>query len=145
MPQYPFGKFPGRVYETAITTADLPPVAVTEFLVGRDPLLLIAFFITAGGGNLGDPKLTAKAYVDQAALPLMESVSKMPGMSNGNSLSPDSSLESGFSSHFGSQPVASNSSEASSQVTLDELLSRLLSHLGAICPMAPAVGIEPTT
>ena len=27
---------------------------------------------------------------------------------------------------------------------LNELLSRFLSHLGAVCQMAPAVGIEPT-
>jgi len=92
-----------------------------------------------------DPKLTAKAYVDQAALPLMESISKMPGMSNGNSLSPVSSLESVVSGHFESQPVATEEPKPSLQATLNESLSRLLSHLGATCQMAPAVGIEPTT
>jgi integrase len=92
-----------------------------------------------------DPKLTAKAYVDQGALPLAGSIGKLPGMSNGNQWSPDSSLDSGFSGHFPSNPVASKGAESSSQGTLDELLRRLLSHLGAMGQMAPAVGIEPTT
>ena len=92
-----------------------------------------------------DPKLTAKAYVDQAALPLAESIAKIPGMPNGNQWSPDSSLDLDFSGHFQLPPVASEGVKPSTQDSLNELLSRLLSHLGALGQMAPAVGIEPTT
>ncbi len=92
-----------------------------------------------------DPKLTAKAYVDQGALPLAGSIGKLPGMPNGNQWSPDSSLESVVSGQNVSKPVAVNPALPESQATLNELLSRFLSHLGAITQMAPAVGIEPTT
>jgi len=91
-----------------------------------------------------DPKLAAKAYLDQGALPLAEFVAKIPGMPNGKPLSPISSLDSGFSGPFASSPVLTEEPKPSPQATLNELLSRLLSHLGAACPMAPAVGIEPT-
>lgn len=92
-----------------------------------------------------DPRLTAKAYVDQSALPLTASMALLPGMSNGIPLSPHSSLDSVETGHFQSSPVASGIPQGSAQVSLDELLSRLLPHLDTTAQMAPAVGIEPTT
>ncbi len=92
-----------------------------------------------------DPKLTAKLYVDQAALPLAGSVGLLPGMSNGNWLSPDSSLDSVVSGYIESQPVASPGFEVVLQDTLVEALSRALSHGDATCQMEPLVGFEPTT
>jgi integrase len=47
-----------------------------------------------------DPKLTAKAYVQQDALPLAESIGKLPGMPSRKKWSPDSSLEIGAEGHF---------------------------------------------
>jgi len=92
-----------------------------------------------------DPRLTAKIYVDQAALPLAASMALLPGMSGGKPLSPHSSLDLVERGHLESQPVAFDGVETPPQVPLNELLSRLLSHLGAMGKMAPAVGIEPTT
>jgi hypothetical protein len=92
-----------------------------------------------------DPKLTAKAYVDQDSLPLAESIAKLPGMPNGNPLSPHSSPVLGAGGDCESLAVASKPSESSSQDSLNELLRRLLSRLGGLGQMAPAVGIEPTT
>jgi hypothetical protein len=91
-----------------------------------------------------DPKLTANAYVDQGSLPVAGSIAKLPGMPNGNQWSPDSSLESVVSGQNVSKPVAVEPPLPESQTTL-KLVSRFLSHLGAITQMAPAVGIEPTT
>jgi integrase len=92
-----------------------------------------------------DPKLTAKAYVDQAALPLAASMALLPGMPNENRLSPDSSPDLVETGLFESQPVASQAPDSITQPALNELFSRFLSHLGAMGQMAPAVGIEPTT
>ena len=92
-----------------------------------------------------DPRLTAKAYVDQSALPLTASMALLPGIPNGNPLSPESSLDLVGTGLLESQPVASKGAESAPQVALGEILSRLLSHLGAMGQMAPAVGIEPTT
>jgi integrase/recombinase XerC len=92
-----------------------------------------------------DPKLTAKAYVDQSSLPLVHAVSLIPGMPNGKPLSPDSSPVLGFPGPLGSRAVATEGSEMSSQSTVDELLRRLLSCLGGMGQMAPALGIEPRT
>jgi len=92
-----------------------------------------------------DPKLTARHYVDQAALPLVESIAKMPGMFGGNQHSPIHSPVLPFSGHSGSQSVASDRVESSSQGTLNESISRLFSRFVAMGRMAPAVGIEPTT
>jgi integrase len=92
-----------------------------------------------------DPKLLASVYGDQDAYALADHAAKLPGMSNGNPLSPDSSLESVVSGQIESNPVATKFLESSSESTLNELLRRLVSHLGALGQMAPAVGIEPTT
>jgi integrase len=92
-----------------------------------------------------DPKLTAKAYVDQDALPLAESIAKLPGMPNGNPLSPHSSPDLVARGDFESSAVASRAAESSTQGALNVLVRRLLSHLGDMAKMAPAVGIEPTT
>lgn len=91
-----------------------------------------------------DPKLTANAYVDQGSLPVAGSIAKLPGMPNGNQWSPDSSLESVVSGQNVSKPIAVEHPLPESQTTLNEIVSRFLSHLGAITQMAPAVGIEPT-
>ena len=92
-----------------------------------------------------DPRLTAKAYVDQSALPLTASMALLPGMPNGKPLSPESSLGLVPEGLLESPPVATNVPQIFSQVQLNELLSRFLSHLGTMGQMAPAVGIEPTT
>ena len=92
-----------------------------------------------------DPKLTAKSYVRDDALALAPSVAMMPGMTNGKSLSPESSLESVVSGQNVAKPVASTALETSTQDTVNELLRRLLSHLGVVGQMAPALGIEPRT
>ena len=92
-----------------------------------------------------DPRLTAKAYVDQSALPLTASMALLPGMSNEKPLSPHSSLGLVERGLLESPPVASKPPETEPQVPLNELLSRLLSHFVAMGQMAPAVGIEPTT
>ena len=92
-----------------------------------------------------DPRLTAKAYVDQSALPLTASMALLPGMPNGKSLSPHSSLELVGGGLFGSHPVAEKASSVLSQVPLNELLSHFLSRLGTNGQMAPALGIEPRT
>jgi len=91
-----------------------------------------------------DPRLTAKVYVDDAALPLAASIEKLPGMTSDN-LSLIHSLEPVVSGQKQSPPVASNRKEASPQLGFAELLRRVLSHLDALKEMAPAVGIEPTT
>ena len=92
-----------------------------------------------------DPRLTAKAYVDQSALPLTASMALLPGMPNGKLLSPHSSLELVGEGLLESPPVALNPPQVFSQVQLNELLSRFLSHLGTMGQMAPALGIEPRT
>ncbi len=92
-----------------------------------------------------DPKLLASVYGDQDAFALADHIAKLPGMPNGNQWSPDSSPESGFSGHFVAQAVASAPSETPPQETLNELIRRLLSHLGGGGQMEPAVGLEPTT
>ncbi len=92
-----------------------------------------------------DPNLTAKLYADQAALPLAASIGLLPGMSNERWLSPDSSLVSGFSGHFESEPVENNGSECLLEVALGESLSLPLASIGGTCQMEPLVGIEPTT
>jgi integrase len=91
-----------------------------------------------------DPRLTAKVYVDDAALPLAASIEKLPGMTP-DSLSLIHSLEPVVSGQKQSPPVVSNQKEASPQLGFNELLRRVLSHLDALKEMAPAVGIEPTT
>jgi integrase len=92
-----------------------------------------------------DPRLTAKAYVDQSALPLAASMALMPGMPNGKQLSPETSLDLVPEGHLESQAVASKPHETTPQASINELLSRLLSQFVAMGKMAPAVGIEPTT
>jgi hypothetical protein len=76
-----------------------------------------------------DPKLTAKAYVDQATLPLAASMALLRGMPNGKPLSPHSSLHLGGEGHLESLPVALKASESSSQVSVIEPLSRFVSQL----------------
>ncbi len=92
-----------------------------------------------------DPKLLAAVYGDQDAYALNEHAAKLPGLSNGNQWSPDSSLELVVSGVLESVPVASPFPEVPSQDTVSELIRRFLSHLGAMGQKAPAVGIEPTT
>ena len=92
-----------------------------------------------------DPKLTAKVYVDQASLPLMSAISLLPGMSNGKSLSPHSSLDLGATGDFGSHAVATIAPDFFTQCTLNEELSRHLTPFVATCQMEPLVGFEPTT
>jgi integrase len=91
-----------------------------------------------------DPRLTAKVYVDDAALPLAASIEKLPGMTPDHYSLIDS-LEPVVSGQKESLPVASDLKGASPQVGFAELLRRVLSHLDALKEMAPAVGIEPTT
>jgi len=92
-----------------------------------------------------DPRLLASVYGDQDAYALADHAAKLPGMSNGNQLSPDSSLESVVSGQIVAKAGETKGAESSSQDSLNELLSRLLSRLGGLGQMAPAVGIEPTT
>ncbi|MES2661057.1 MAG: site-specific integrase [Verrucomicrobiota bacterium] len=92
-----------------------------------------------------DPKLLASVYGDQDAFALADFAAKLPGLSNGDSLSPDSSLDLVGEGLLESQAVASAPLEDTAQVPLNELLSRLLSQFVAMGQMAPAVGIEPTT
>ncbi len=92
-----------------------------------------------------DPKLTAKAYVDQAALPLAASVALMPGMTNGKKVSPQSSPELVKGGHLESQTVAQDGTRVAAQPALNELVSRLLSHFATLGQMAPTLGIEPRT
>jgi integrase len=92
-----------------------------------------------------DPKLLASVYGDQDAYALSEQVAKLPGLSNGNQWSPDSSLESVVAGVLESAPVASTPPEKQSQDTVSELIRRLLSHLGCVGQMAPAVGIQQST
>lgn len=92
-----------------------------------------------------DPKLTAKAYVDQAALPVAQSIAQLPGMKPPVDNSPIDSPKSGAEGHFGSQPVATNPPDSKSQLQLNESLRHVLTRLVASWQMAPAVGIEPTT
>lgn len=92
-----------------------------------------------------DPKLTAKLYVDQAALPYAEAVGMFPGMSNENWLSPESSPTLGVSSESGSQPVSTGGLEAILQDAAFESLSLSLSPIVGTCQMEPLVGFEPTT
>jgi integrase len=91
-----------------------------------------------------DPKLTAKSYVDEAVLPMVESVGKIPGL-NRQKPSPIHSPESVFLGQNGSQAVATKGAGRPTEGALHELLSRILSHLGAGMGMAPEVGFEPTT
>ena len=91
-----------------------------------------------------DPRLTAKVYVDEAALPLAANIEKLPGMNAENSSLIDS-LEPVVSGLNASQRVASNENGPSPQLGFGELLRRVLSHLDALQQVAPAVGIEPTT
>lgn len=92
-----------------------------------------------------DPKLLASVYGDQDAYALADHAAKLPGMSNGKPLSPDSSLETGVSGQNVAKPVANKNHEPLPESSLIEALRRVLSHLGATGQMAPAVGIEPTT
>lgn len=92
-----------------------------------------------------DPRLTAKAYVDQSALPLTASMALLPGIPNGKPLSPHSSLDLGAKGDLESRPVALAGFDIPPQLALGELFSRFLSHVVATSKMAPAVGIEPTT
>ena len=92
-----------------------------------------------------DPKLTAKAYVRDEALALAPSVGLMPGMSNGKPLSPESSLDLVTAGQIEAQRVAPVAGILELQLGLPELLSHLLSRLGAMGQMAPALGIEPRT
>ncbi len=92
-----------------------------------------------------DPKLTAKLYVDQAALPLAGSVGLLPSMSNEKWLSPDSSLDSVVSGLLESPPVAKEGFEVTLQGALFESLSLSPSQGVATCQMEPLVGFEPTT
>lgn len=92
-----------------------------------------------------DPKLLAAVYGDQNGCALTEHAAKLPGLSNGNQWSPDSSPESVVPGVLGSEPDASASPEMPSQDTVSVLIRRLLSYLGDMAKMAPAVGIEPTT
>ena len=92
-----------------------------------------------------DPKLTAKLYVDQAALPLAGSVALLPRMSNEKPLSPESSLDLGVSGHSESRPVVNWSVGVELQAALYEAISRLVSPVGEQGQMEPLVGIEPTT
>ena len=91
-----------------------------------------------------DPKLTAKLYVDHAALPLSASIGLLPGMSNENWLSPESSPTLGVSGEFVSQPVSTGELEANLQDAAFESLSLSLSPIVATCQMEPLVGFEPT-
>ncbi len=92
-----------------------------------------------------DSKLLLSIYGDQEAYALADQAAKLPRLSNGNQWSPDSSLESVVSGQIVAKAGETKGAESSSQGTLNELLSRLVSHLGAMGQMAPAVGIEPTT
>ena len=92
-----------------------------------------------------DPKLLMSVYGDQDAYALADHAAKLPGMSNGNPLTPDLTPELVVSGEIAANPVASKPSESSSESTLNELLRRLVSHLDGLGQMAPAVGIEPTT
>ena len=92
-----------------------------------------------------DPKLTAKAYVRDEALALAPSVGMMPGMSNRIPLSPHSSLDLVGMGQTVADRVASLLENFESQPSIAELLRHLLSHLGAMGHMAPALGIEPRT
>ena len=92
-----------------------------------------------------DPKLTAKLYVDQAALPMAGSVGLLPGMSNRNWLSPESSLDLVVSGHLVSAAVQNEGGQTDLQSALNELLSRAQSPGVQNCQMEPLVGFEPTT
>jgi len=91
-----------------------------------------------------DPKLTAKAYVDAAAIPMAQFVAKLPGMRDEQrSLihSPESDVSGQRPAHAVALPLLSPDSEAS----LVELLRRTLSQLGERGQKVGPVGFEPTT
>ena len=105
----------------------------------------ILFAVAMRMMRLSDPKLLASVYGDRDAFALVDFAAKLPGLSNGVSLPPDSSLESVVSCVLEAKHVAQRFIKIALQATLNELLSRLASHLSAMGQMAPAVGIEPTT